>query len=50
MLISGRVQTIYNWESEKTKPQRTQVPAIAALRKIGKREARARLESGAAAG
>ena len=49
-LLDVGQQTIYNWESEKTKPQRMQVPAIAALRKIGKREARARLESEAAAG
>ena len=49
-LLDVGQQTIYNWESEKTQPRRAQVPAIAALRKIGKREARARLENGAAAG
>jgi DNA-binding transcriptional regulator YiaG len=42
-------QTIYNWESQKTLPRRAQVPAIAALRKLGKREVRARLEQGQAA-
>lgn len=49
-LLEVGQQTIYNWESEKTQPRRAQVPAIAELRKIGKREARARLGNGAAAG
>jgi len=48
-LLDVGQQTIYNWESEKTQPRRAQVPAIAALRKIGKREARARLEETAGA-
>ena len=43
-LLEVGQQTIYNWESGKTQPRRAQVPAIAALRKIGKREVRARLE------
>jgi DNA-binding transcriptional regulator YiaG len=38
-------QTIYNWESEKTTPRPAQVPAIAELRGIGKREARRRVEA-----
>jgi len=42
-LLNVGAQTIYNWETEKTKPRPAQLPAIAALRKIGKREARARL-------
>lgn len=41
--VSG--QTIYNWESETTRPRGNQLPAIAALRGIGKREAAARLEA-----
>jgi DNA-binding transcriptional regulator YiaG len=49
-LLDVGQQTIYNWESEKTQPRRAQVPSIAALRKIGKREARARLENEAAGG
>lgn len=49
-LLDVGQQTIYNWESEKTQPRRAQVPAIAALRKIGKREARTRLEEMSAAG
>jgi DNA-binding XRE family transcriptional regulator len=35
--------TIYHWESGKAKPRRRQLPAIAALRGLGKREALARL-------
>lgn len=49
-LLDVGQQTIYNWESGKTQPRRAQVPAIAALRKIRKREARARLEERTAAG
>ena len=48
-LLDVGQQTIYNWESEKTQPRRAQVPAIAALRKLGKREVRARLEEAAPA-
>ena len=39
--VSG--QTIYNWESQKTVPGLPQLSAIASLRGIGKRMARARL-------
>jgi DNA-binding XRE family transcriptional regulator len=35
--------TIYHWESGKAKPRRRQLPAIAAIRGLGKREALARL-------
>jgi DNA-binding transcriptional regulator YiaG len=35
--------TIYHWESGKSKPRRRQLPAIAAVRSLGKREALARL-------
>jgi DNA-binding transcriptional regulator YiaG len=48
-LLQVGAQTIYNWESQKTQPRRTQVPAIAALRKLGKREVRARLNGVAVA-
>lgn len=43
-LVDVGAQTVYNWESEKNSPRATQVAAIAGLRKIGKKEARARLE------
>ena len=40
--VSG--QSIYNWESGKTVPRDAQVVALAGLRRLGKREAHARLE------
>lgn len=39
--VSG--QSIYHWEAGKTAPRASQLPAIAAVRKLGKREALARL-------
>ena len=46
--VSG--QSIYNWEGKKAVPRKAQVAALAGLRSMGKREARARLEQlGAAA-
>lgn len=41
--VSG--QSVYLWEAEKTKPRQKQIEALAALRGIGKREARTRLEN-----
>jgi DNA-binding transcriptional regulator YiaG len=41
--VSG--QTVYNWEHERAKPRASQLASIAALRGIGKKEARARLET-----
>lgn len=43
LLLKVGPQTIYNWEAEKTTPRPGQLPAIAELRTIGKREAQARL-------
>ncbi len=40
--VSG--QTIYLWERGKTKPRRSQLPAVAAVRKLGVREALRQLE------
>lgn len=45
LLLDVGGQTIYNWESEKTTPRPAQLPAIAELRSIGKREARRRIEA-----
>lgn len=36
--------TIYNWESGNNRPRPAQLPALAAVRRMGKREALARLE------
>ncbi len=43
-LLSCSAQTVYNWEQKKTVPGKTQVAAIAALRSLGKREVRQRLQ------
>jgi DNA-binding transcriptional regulator YiaG len=39
--VSG--QSVYHWEQGKASPRTSQLPAIAAVRKLGKREAQARL-------
>jgi DNA-binding transcriptional regulator YiaG len=44
-LLGVSIQSIYNWEQKKAIPRKEQVTAIAALRGIGKREARRRLEA-----
>jgi DNA-binding transcriptional regulator YiaG len=36
--------TIYHWESKKAKPRRSQLPKLASIRGLGKREALKRLE------
>lgn len=41
--VSG--QSIYKWEAGEVKPRRAQLQTIAAIRKIGKREALARLST-----
>ena len=41
--VSG--QTVYHWESGKTRPRQGQLAAIAAVRKLGKREIQAHLET-----
>jgi DNA-binding transcriptional regulator YiaG len=38
-------QSIYNWELKKTTPRKEQLATLATIRSLGKREARARLES-----
>ncbi|GLH74749.1 hypothetical protein GETHLI_32510 [Geothrix limicola] len=45
LLIGVSGQTIYHWESEKSRPRQAQLEAIAALRGIGKREVKRRLEA-----
>jgi DNA-binding transcriptional regulator YiaG len=44
-LLDVSAQTVYNWEAGKSKPREPQLAAVAALRKMGKREAKARLAS-----
>lgn len=43
-LIGVTDQTIYNWEHETARPRKEQLARIASLRRVGKREALARLE------
>lgn len=43
MGVSG--QSVYNWEAEKARPQRAQLEALQGVRRIGKREAWAKLEA-----
>lgn len=44
-LIGVTGKTIYNWETGKSVPRRRQLADIAAVRALGKREARARLST-----
>jgi DNA-binding transcriptional regulator YiaG len=44
-LLNTSGQTIYNWESGKARPRARHMPAIAALRKLGRKEAAAVLAS-----
>lgn len=43
-LVGVSSLTIYNWEHGRSKPQRKQMAALAAVRELGKREAVRRLE------
>ena len=42
-LINVSAQSVYHWESEKSRPRASQLPAIAAARKLTKKEAWAKL-------
>ena len=44
-LIGASGQSVYKWEEGKTRPRAKNLPAIAALRTMGKKEATARLAS-----
>ena len=43
-LVGVSAQSVYNWEHEAARPRAEQLATLAALRVMGKREARARLE------
>jgi len=45
-LIGVSAQSVYHWETGKTKPRASQLQAIAAVRKLGKREVAAKLAQG----
>jgi len=42
-LLGVSAQSVYHWEQGKSRPRASQVQSIAALRRLGKREATARL-------
>jgi len=44
MLIGVTGQTVHKWEREKSSPQKQQLALLANLRRMGKKEARGRLE------
>lgn len=44
-LVGASAQSVYNWESGKVRPRARHLPALVALRSIGKRQVRAALES-----
>lgn len=43
LLVGASSQSIYNWEQGKARPRASHLPAIAALRPLGKREASAKI-------
>ena len=43
-LVGVSALTVYSWESGKSRPRKKQLAALAAVRRLGKREARKRLE------
>jgi DNA-binding transcriptional regulator YiaG len=45
LLVGATGQSVYSWESGKTKPRPSNLAAIAALRGVGKREVASRLEA-----
>jgi DNA-binding transcriptional regulator YiaG len=42
-LLGVSAQTVYNWEAGKARPRQQQLAAIAAVRKLGKRDVKAKL-------
>lgn len=45
LLVGASGQSVYNWEAGKARPRASHLPAIAALRSLGKKEAAARIAS-----
>ena len=45
LLLGVSSQSVYHWEAGKSRPRASHLPAIAGLRKLGKREAAKRLKS-----
>jgi DNA-binding transcriptional regulator YiaG len=49
LLIGASAQSVYNWEEGKARPRAQHLPAIVALRKLGRRQANEILETRKAA-
>ena len=49
LLIGASAQSIYNWEEGKARPRAQHLPAIFALRNLGRRQANEIIETGRAA-
>lgn len=45
LLVGASGQSVFNWESGKNRPRASQLPAIAELRKLGKKEVVSKLET-----
>ena len=45
LLVGVSPQTIYNWETDKARPQEPQMASLVAVRQLGKRQAAAQLEA-----
>ena len=45
LVVGASGQSVYNWEAGKARPRASHLPAIAALRSLGKKEAAARVAS-----
>ncbi len=43
MLLGVSMQTVYHWEQGKSRPRKSQLATLAAVRKLGKKEANRRL-------
>lgn len=50
LLVGASGKSVYRWETDEVRPRATHLPAIAALRTMGKKEAIARIEALRAAG
>jgi len=44
-LVGVSAQSVYHWETGKSRPRASQLASIAAVRKLGKREVAARLSA-----
>jgi DNA-binding XRE family transcriptional regulator len=49
LLVGASSQSVYNWEQSKARPRAQHMPALAALRSLGKKDARRLIEQRSAA-